>query len=56
MNIQLLLIIQIAVEAILCIAVVFLLFQGFGKARKAPSMPVLAKTDLPPPDRPAQAE
>ena len=46
MNIQLLLIIQIAVEAILCIAVVFLLFQGFGKSRKEPPMPVPAKTDL----------
>jgi len=46
MNIQLLLIIQIAVEVILCIAVVFLIFQGFGKARKEPPMPVLDKTDL----------
>lgn len=46
MNIQLLLIIQIAVEVILCIAVVFLLFQGFGKSRKVELMSVLNKTDL----------
>jgi hypothetical protein len=47
MNIQLLLIIQIAVEVILCIAVVFLLFQGFGKGRKAVEAPSpLEKTDL----------
>ena len=46
MNIQLLLIIQIAVEVILCIAVMFLLIQGFGKGRKVETPPILAKTDL----------
>ncbi len=46
MNIQMLLIIQIVIEVVLCIAVAFLLFQGFGKARKAPSMSVPDKTDL----------
>jgi hypothetical protein len=47
MNIQLLLIIQIAVEVILCVAVVFLLVQGFGKGRKVPPVtPVLGKSDL----------
>jgi 16S rRNA C1402 (ribose-2'-O) methylase RsmI len=46
MNIQLLLIIQIAVEVILCVAVVFLLIQGFGKGRKGETTPLLQKTDL----------
>lgn len=46
MNIQLLLIIQIAVEVILCIAVAFLLFQGFGKDRKATPAPALEAADL----------
>jgi hypothetical protein len=46
MNIQLLLVIQIAVEVILCIAVAFLLVQGFGKGRKVETPPLMEKTDL----------
>jgi hypothetical protein len=47
MNIQMLLIVQIAVEVILCMAVVFLLVQGFGKGRsKGPTPPLPEKADL----------
>jgi len=46
MNIQMLLIVQIAVEVILCMAVVFLMIQGFGKGRKGPAPPMPEKADL----------
>jgi len=46
MNIQMLLIMQIAVEVLLCVAVVFLMIQGFGKGRKAPASPLPEKADL----------
>jgi len=46
MNIQMLLIVQIAVEVFLCVAVVFLMIQGFGKGRKGPPSPLPEKADL----------
>ncbi|MDX9746209.1 MAG: hypothetical protein WCX84_09270 [Syntrophales bacterium] len=46
MNIQLLLITQIAVEVILCIAVLFLLFRDFRGSRGAPPPPLPDEDDL----------
>ena len=46
MNVQMLLIVQIAVEVLLCMAVVFLMIQGAAKGRKGPVSPMPEKADL----------